>query len=36
MWDREEQEMSGEHREKNDTKHDGNVFHEDLRHSGEK
>lgn len=31
MWARDEQEMSGEHREKNDTKYERKMFHEDLR-----
>ena len=30
MWARDEQEMSGEHREKNDTKYDREMFHEGL------
>jgi hypothetical protein len=30
MWARDEQEMGGEHREKNDTKCDRKMFHEGL------
>ena len=30
MWARDEQEMSGEHREKKGTKYDRKMFHEGL------